>query len=44
MGRWKMRRQASPLLLKAIAGKASGGVFVQRFDPTLAVAKTKPAR
>jgi hypothetical protein len=44
MGRWKMRRQASPLLLKAIASKASGVVFVQKFEPTLAIAKSKPAR
>jgi hypothetical protein len=44
MGRWMMRKQASPLLLKAIASKGSGVVFVQKFEATLAVAKSKPAR
>jgi hypothetical protein len=44
MGRWKVRRQASPLLLKAIATKTSGVVFVQKFESTLALAKSKPAR
>jgi hypothetical protein len=44
MGRWMMRKQARPLLLKAIASKGSGVVFVQKFEPTLAVAKSKPAR
>jgi hypothetical protein len=44
VGRWKMRKQATPLLLKTLAGKNFLMLTVQKLQSTPAVATAKPAR
>jgi len=44
IGRWKMRRQRSAVLIRAIAGKPLTILAVQKFEPAQASANAKLSR